>query len=512
MSVTFPEQTANRAIRFDSVTGGVTLVRYGRPLFWHESCCVDGVARSRRIGSILFRSFGSFAVIAVSLCLGLLVSIIVVERQLEASADSHATAQAGLQIALDAQEHFIHQAQVLGGTPAAETHRVWMGRLRADVLELARRSPEERDRLNALQALSEQLDDVFRNELVPALARGDASVATEAEARASAYAMRLSSGARELVVDLDARASHAYARAHRTVRVAVVLACLGSCGLFIFGWWLAQRIRTQMVDPLARLSAAADRLGGGQVELVAKHAGAGEVVALVDAFNRMAKNVERRELRLLRSEGMLTIGRLAAGVAHEINNPIGVIRGYLRTMLREQTDPELVDELRILDDEAAACERIVQDLLTFSRTPNLSVQETDIAHLIATSVERVSQGRPEKVTTEVEAAFLRVDGVRIRQVIANLVTNALQAGEAGVLVRGRVIGDVYEIVVEDEGPGVPPEDRDRIFEPFFTRTGGTGLGLAIVRSIVEAHGGTIAYVPREGGAAMQVHLPVEHAR
>jgi signal transduction histidine kinase len=218
---------------------------------------------------------------------------------------------------------------------------------------------------------------------------------------------------------------------------------------------------------------------------------------------------------LLEAERLAAIGRVAAGVAHEINNPIGIIRGYLKTMRRDAPSDALSKELAILDEEAAACQRIADDLLASARPPALHREDVNLAELVEESIARAQNGDSafaERVRVDVSRAVLNVDPLRMRQVVSNLVRNALEASppESPVDVQGGLDGDVYRIAVLDRGPGIPAEARERLFEPFFTtRRAGTGLGLAVSRGLVVAHGGTLVIEDREGGGLrVVVNIPL----
>jgi signal transduction histidine kinase len=229
----------------------------------------------------------------------------------------------------------------------------------------------------------------------------------------------------------------------------------------------------------------------------------------------MAEELQAREARLIETERMAAIGQLAAGVAHEINNPIQVIRGYLKTM-GPDTPPEVLgEELNILDEEASACQRIAEDLVAFARAPELRRDEIDMERLLCESVRRfgeTSEGSDQPVHLTAERGHALADGGRLRQVIRNLLVNAACFSKTDQPIE--VIGrpwevDGYEVSVSDMGPGIPPEDRSKIFEPFFTtRAGGSGLGLSVCMSIVRAHGGTISVDNNSpGGATFRVRIP-----
>jgi len=216
--------------------------------------------------------------------------------------------------------------------------------------------------------------------------------------------------------------------------------------------------------------------------------------------------------RLVESEKLAGIGRLAAGVAHEINNPLGVILGYSR-LLRKRCDGSMAADLSVVEDETLRAKEIVDGLLDLSRPLPAAAEEVDLRVLSDDVVSRLGDAKL------LDGVAVRVDGAasapghreKLRQVLVNLVRNAAEAAGTGgsVAVELAERDGSAEVAVEDSGPGIPPERRDRLFEPFFTtKPRGTGLGLAVSRAIARAHGGDLdAGVAREGGARFALRLP-----
>ncbi len=218
-------------------------------------------------------------------------------------------------------------------------------------------------------------------------------------------------------------------------------------------------------------------------------------------LRRRALERERERERRLAS-----LGEMSAVLAHEIRNPLASLKGnaqLLAASLPEGEKPRAKAE-RVVD-EAVRLEKLTQDLLAFVRTGALARTEVAPAALARDAV-----GGTEGVTIEdAEApAAWSLDASRMREVLVNIVENASAAGPP---VRVRVAGQGRTLVIEvsDSGPGVPPEDRERIFEPFFTgKTRGTGLGLAITKRVVELHGGTIRVDDAPGGGALfRIEIP-----
>jgi PAS domain S-box-containing protein len=223
------------------------------------------------------------------------------------------------------------------------------------------------------------------------------------------------------------------------------------------------------------------------------------------------------ELKALQAQAELrqrlsSLGEMAAGIAHELRNPMGVIAGYVK-LLSKKTDPSLKPTIEAVAGEVATMDRIISDFLSFARPGELSVSETELAGLLRGCAEGVrGQGKDVGISVESDGPVtVRADQVLLRQAFTNLLQNAVEATAQGgeVSVRISAAGGSALVSVADTGHGIPEGIKDRIFLPFFTtKEKGTGLGLAIVHKIVTSHGGSIEVDAGEQGASFRVRLPL----
>jgi two-component system NtrC family sensor kinase len=323
----------------------------------------------------------------------------------------------------------------------------------------------------------------------------------------------------------------------------------------LFGRHLVQRL---VLRPLSELSAEADRLASGDISSPPQSFETRELAHLADRFHSMAEQLLDVQSQAVRAEKLAGVGRLAAGVAHEIRNPLGAFGTYVEVLRQRGADAALVDGMR---REVARMDRIVEGLLDYARpgAPSGDASLADIARDVVGFLGDQGALKAHEIVLEVSDSLQPVRGDRksLEQVLVNLVLNARDAAPAG----GRIwVGAVPKtfvprnvpehraadgngaggapdrpgpigrrpwrpdlpagtagglLYVADEGPGVPEEERERIFDPFYTTKDpgkGTGLGLAIVARTVHDAGGVVwVDRAREGGAVFKVFLPQAEA-
>ncbi|HEU4733251.1 MAG TPA: HAMP domain-containing sensor histidine kinase [Kofleriaceae bacterium] len=228
----------------------------------------------------------------------------------------------------------------------------------------------------------------------------------------------------------------------------------------------------------------------------------GVAFVLIRREARRQADAQARE----RERRLASLGEMSAVLAHEIKNPLASLKGNAQLLARMLPggDKPRAKADRVVD-ETIRLEQLTNDLLSFVRTGTITRTAIDPGELLREAAATVAgEVDPPSITIDTRQAPPRwsLDAGRIRQVVINLLNNAVAAGPPVTLIARKERG-LLVIEVADRGPGVAEEDRDRIFEPFFTgKTQGTGLGLAIVRRVVELHHGTIAVYPNPGGGAL----------
>lgn len=474
-------------------------------------------ARARPIARLVAVGFLAVSIVAVLTFGWLIVQTRAAAAQVEHMRHDEAAIEQSQRLAAAVREQYAHIAHAIIDADASSLDGYERARVavQTGVQQLGAVAPEsERWRVEELGSATQALHSHFTQVVVP-LIRADRPRAVRAEHQElQALATQAGTHADELARAVEGRMASAHVAATRATTRGLIGGGIGAAVLLGLALLFTLRVRSALLAPLAALTQAVRRFGEGQVDARFASPGHGEIGALGVAFDRMADELQAREQALVRSERMAATGQLAAGVAHELNNPIGIIRGYLKTMDPHGDRQVLADELRILDEEAEACQRIAEDLLAFAQPGALQRRATPVHELLRTTAARFADSTGRSLDVQVDQAELHIDPERLRQVLLNLLRNAEAATPSGgeIALYGRSIKEKarYRIEVHDAGAGIPPSDRDHIFEPFFsTRPGGTGLGLSVCAGIVGAHGGTLsAHDSPLGGAALRIELPI----
>jgi len=291
----------------------------------------------------------------------------------------------------------------------------------------------------------------------------------------------------------------------------------------LFAVALVFRASTIITSPITHMIDVIRRVKRGNLEEKMVVEGQDELAELAGAFNLMTDIIRRNkemEARLAQHGKMASLGVLSSGVAHEINNPLGVILGYAGylegKMAEDDPNYKYIHEIK---RESKRCKKIVQDLLSYARTPRPSLEPVDLNDLLAQIADFAANHtdmRGVTIRTEFTPNLPKVhlDGDQMRQVAINLILNAGGAMPDGgsLTIRSELVDPQHvRMVFSDSGCGIPAESLEKIFEPFYTtKERGTGLGLAITRQIIEQHHGEIRIVSdADAGTTVTVTLPVE---
>jgi two-component system NtrC family sensor kinase len=295
--------------------------------------------------------------------------------------------------------------------------------------------------------------------------------------------------------------------------ISIVVAILAMLMVF-----LAAKV---LSDPIRHMTAVIRDIKRGQFQRKMEIDSHDELGELAVTFNRMTRNLQHnRELEasLAQQGKMASLGVLSSGVAHEINNPLGVILGYAG-YLENKLDPEdpnyhFIHEIK---RESKRCKKIVQDLLNYARTPQPEFAETDL-NLLLDQIVSFATNHTDLHGVKIVKKFdeglpsFSIDGDQIRQVAINLILNAGAAMADGGQLNVSTSREEEDVVITfvDTGSGIDDDDLERIFEPFYTtKDRGTGLGLAITRQIIEQHHGSIQMTSRlNQGTTVTIRLPL----
>ena len=317
-------------------------------------------------------------------------------------------------------------------------------------------------------------------------------------------------------------------KAETVIRVSQVAILIFFPIFFIVGIGMLFFISTNVVKRLMLLINVVERTGKGSYPHLSVPPSRGnavdEVGVLIDKFNTMEDELslreaelERKNKELIQTKKLAAIGTLAAGVAHELNNPLNNIYLSAQVLARESGEgckPGVTDAVTDILGQTVRVKRIVGDLLEFARGREPRLQRVNLAELIGHVYKKLTVDSARvRFTLAVDPPdfVFMADPEQMEQVFINLFTNAIEAMPAGgdLAALVRTSGDAVTITVSDSGKGVPKESLDKVFEPFFTtKDKGTGLGLAIVFNIIKKHYGEINVTSIEGkGTVFTITMP-----
>ena len=322
---------------------------------------------------------------------------------------------------------------------------------------------------------------------------------------------------------LDQTAEESRATTFRGNLAMLLLGLAGPISGVVLGYGVARglsrsiyRLSVKVQDAAQRLEsdvASIDVVPDGDISRLDR-----QLQQIVAGVEQVVARLQQQQRELLRTEQLSAVGQLAAGIAHEIRNPLAGIKLLVESALASRNDKPLnIEDLRVIHQEVVRLEKTVQGFLDFARPPSPQLKRCDLRGIVNQAFDlvraRARQGRVELSLRGAESsAPVSVDAGQICTVLVNLLLNSLDAMPQG----GRIDAQLenagpsgVRLRVADTGPGIAPEILPRLFTPFVTsKATGTGLGLSISRRIIEEHGGRLSANNRpEGGACFEINLP-----
>lgn len=239
---------------------------------------------------------------------------------------------------------------------------------------------------------------------------------------------------------------------------------------------------------------------------------------LVEKLKQESRERERLEGEIRQTERLMALGHMSAGLAHEIRNPLGIMKVSIQLLAQEKLDDGVVTEFcRVLLEECERLNRLVSDFLNFARPKELVRERIALGRILHEGVSLIQPALQQhhmelkQVLSQVDEQEVEVDPDQMKQVILNILLNAIEAqGEGGVILLEGVLQDRFVgFAVSDQGPGIAPDSMPYIYDPFFTtKEKGTGLGLSVVHRILDQHGGKISTANRsQRGVRVEIWLP-----
>jgi two-component system sensor histidine kinase HydH len=312
----------------------------------------------------------------------------------------------------------------------------------------------------------------------------------------------------------------------RLTGALVAVGVVAPLGALLLGYFVARNVYQSIYQLSVRIRDAAGRLKSeirpvtleDPRDLPDLHL---QMQTVIETIEDVVERLQQREREVLRAEQLAAVGQVAAGVAHELRNPLTSVKMLVQTGLEGPRPAGLpLEDLSVIEHEIRRMEACIQTFLDFARPPSSERRPTDLTAVVRRALALV-EARARKQHVAIKAELPRdpldlpIDGEQIHQVVLNLLLNALDALPHGGTVRVTVRGptpesNAAEVRVADTGPGIAPKIMERLFQPFVSsKETGMGLGLSISQRLVEAHGGTISgeNAP-EGGAVFTFTLPV----
>ena len=463
----------------------------------------------------LFVAFSVLAALFVTAFLSQLGGLKRIGQQLGALEEHDEQMRLTLELEDAIRSEFSHQAHFIIGEDAhLAGYREARARAERLVTDLRERldEPETLAWLAETAAANVELDRIFQEQIVPVVLSRE-SGAMLAHDKTYPLVNRIEHNLDRIFASLRGIVAKHHGEVKKYEETTLRFAIVFLVGTPLLALGIALLLSRSIARPLAILGEGASRVAAGDLDTRIEIATHDEFGALASKFNLMTaalkddhrKLVEKQE-ELVRAEKLGTLGRVAAGIAHELNNPLQVILGHI-ALDKDRVRGEFAKHLATMEKEAARCKEIVEALLHLSRPAvafvRVPVDLREVAEEVANALRVTLGDRLPSISIEGAGIALGTRS-RLHQVVYNLARNAADASQrtGEVLIHVSASGPVVELAVSDTGPGVRPELRGQIFEPFFTtKPDGTGLGLSMARAIANALQGDIEVGDREGGGA-----------
>ena len=380
-------------------------------------------------------------------------------------------------------------------------------------------------RLGALAAAFDEDEELFDRLYGPPFGKPTPSALPESQQTAREKLLRREErlwkkDLGDLTKDVRGQVQEAEAKLERDERRTVWATLLLAAIALVVGLGVIVFIQRALA-PLRRLAAGAHELARGDYQQRVEVRGDDEIGTLAREFNAMAAALEEREQRLIRSERLAAVGKIAAQITHEVRNPLSSI-GLNAELLEEELGAfegagESRELVRAIIKEVDRLGEITEQYLRFARLPRPRLEREDVNSIVSSVLafvreELAAKGIATDVELDADLPLVPADENQLRQALLNLLRNAAEAMRDGgrIHVSTSALAGQVRVVIADTGEGIANEHRARIFEPFFsTKERGTGLGLALTQQIVSEHGGAIDVESQLGrGTTFTVRLPV----
>lgn len=314
-------------------------------------------------------------------------------------------------------------------------------------------------------------------------------------------------------------------RIRATIKELLIQLAVSVAASLVLGIFAAWLMFGKLFNALHIINAATRRIARGVFEPLPEVGSQQEAKGIVDALNSLVAELEIRQDQLLQAKKLSSIGTLAAGIAHQLNNPLNNISTSSQIALEElhTCEPEFLRKmLTNIENESMRAKEIVQGLLEFSRERSFTLSAVRLKDLTDKTLRLVSSQVPSniRIRSEIPSDLtMDLDVQRMQEALLNLVINAvfaIGANDGAISLLARAEEETVELRIKDTGKGIPKDVQDKIFDPFFTtrgECGGTGLGLSIVYGVIERHRGNITVESAPGeGTTFIIRLPRQLAQ